>query len=183
MTYKGYESKVELDEKAGVFHGEVINTRDVITFQGSSIKELKQAFKDSVDDYLEFCASRGDDAEKPFSGKFLDSRAARSASANHDGGPAAGEEPECLCPGEAADGAETSSGRDNLTSRQGHRSVVRYLRPESDATMTAVPPRNSPSRSCRAATRLAPVEKPANTPSTRANSRAALMASLSLTAT
>jgi predicted HicB family RNase H-like nuclease len=71
MTYKGYQAKVDLDEEAGVFHGEVINTRDVITFQGSSVEELKQAFEDSVDDYLEFCASRGEDPEKPVSGKFL----------------------------------------------------------------------------------------------------------------
>ena len=71
MTYKGYQAIVALDEDAGVFHGEIINTRDVITFQGSSVKELKKAFKDSVDDYLEFCASRGEDPEKPFSGKFL----------------------------------------------------------------------------------------------------------------
>jgi predicted HicB family RNase H-like nuclease len=71
MKYKGYQAKVELDERAGLFHGEVINTRDVITFQGSSVDELKQAFQDSVDDYLDFCASRGEDPEKPFSGKFL----------------------------------------------------------------------------------------------------------------
>ena len=71
MTYKGYQATVTLDEGAGVFHGEVINTRDVITFQGSSVKELKKAFQDSVDDYLEFCASRGEDPERPFSGKFL----------------------------------------------------------------------------------------------------------------
>ncbi|MGA2737525.1 MAG: type II toxin-antitoxin system HicB family antitoxin [Bryobacteraceae bacterium] len=71
MTYKGYQARVDLDEEAGVFHGEVINTRDVITFQGSSVKELKQAFEDSLDDYLDFCASRGEDPEKPFSGKFL----------------------------------------------------------------------------------------------------------------
>ena len=71
MTYKGYQATVELDEEAGIFHGEVINTRDVITFQGSSVRELKRAFQDSVDDYLEFCASRGEDPEKPFSGKFL----------------------------------------------------------------------------------------------------------------
>jgi predicted HicB family RNase H-like nuclease len=71
MNYKGYPAKVELDEEAGVFHGDVINTRDVITFQGSSVGELKQAFEDSVDDYLEFCKSRGEDPEKPFSGKFL----------------------------------------------------------------------------------------------------------------
>jgi len=64
MTYKGYQSKVELDEEAGVFHGEVINVRDMITFQGTSVEELKRAFEDSVDDYLEFCASRGEDPEK-----------------------------------------------------------------------------------------------------------------------
>ena len=62
MTYKGYQARVELDEEARVFHGEVINTRDVITFQGSSVDELQQAFEDSVDDYLEYCAARG---EKP----------------------------------------------------------------------------------------------------------------------
>ena len=42
MTYKGYQSKVELDEEAGVFHGEVINTRDVITFQGTSVEGKRQ---------------------------------------------------------------------------------------------------------------------------------------------
>ena len=34
MNYKGYEAVLEFDEGAGIFHGEVINTRDVITFQG-----------------------------------------------------------------------------------------------------------------------------------------------------
>ncbi|MGO4881565.1 MAG: type II toxin-antitoxin system HicB family antitoxin [Bryobacteraceae bacterium] len=71
MTYKGYQARITLNEKAGVLHGEVINLRDVITFQGSSVKELKKAFADSVDDYLEFCAARGEDPEKPYSGKFL----------------------------------------------------------------------------------------------------------------
>ncbi len=60
-----------MDEEAGLFHGEVINTRDVITFQGRTVRQLKKAFADSVDDYLEFCAARGEDPEKPFSGKFL----------------------------------------------------------------------------------------------------------------
>jgi predicted HicB family RNase H-like nuclease len=70
MTYKGYQARVHLDEDAGVFHGEVINTRDVITFQKSSVKQLKQAFEDSIDDYLDFCASRGEAPEKPFPGKI-----------------------------------------------------------------------------------------------------------------
>jgi len=71
MEYKGYIGKVEFDSEAEVFHGEVINIRDVITFEGDSVEELKRAFEDSVDDYLEFCAARGEDPEKPFSGKFV----------------------------------------------------------------------------------------------------------------
>ncbi len=58
-------------KRAGFFHGDVINTRDVITFQGSSVKELKKALKGSVETYLAFCASLGEEAEKPFSGKLL----------------------------------------------------------------------------------------------------------------
>ena len=71
MEYQGYIGKVEFDDEAGIFHGEVINTRDVITFQGVSVRELKKAFQDSVDDYLAFCAERGESPDKPFSGQFV----------------------------------------------------------------------------------------------------------------
>ncbi|MBH8566479.1 type II toxin-antitoxin system HicB family antitoxin [Nostoc sp. CENA67] len=71
MKYKGYEAVVEFDAEAEIFHGEVINIRDVITFQGTSVSELKQAFHDSVDDYLDFCKERGEEPDKPFSGKFM----------------------------------------------------------------------------------------------------------------
>lgn len=71
MEYKGYIGKVEFDDEAGIFHGEVINTRDVITFQGDSVAELKKAFHESVDDYLAFCVSRGEEPDKPFSGQFV----------------------------------------------------------------------------------------------------------------
>ena len=57
MEYKGYIGKVEFDDEAEIFHGEVINTRDVITFQGTTVAEIKQAFHDSVEDYLDFCSS------------------------------------------------------------------------------------------------------------------------------
>ena len=70
MNYKGYEGIARFDEQAEMFTGEVINTRDVITFQGKSVEELKRAFEESVEDYLEFCASRGEEPDKPFSGTF-----------------------------------------------------------------------------------------------------------------
>ena len=71
MEYKGYSAKVEFDSDANIFHGEVINLRDMITFEGETVKKLKQAFQDSVDDYLDFCAQRGEAPEKPYSGKFV----------------------------------------------------------------------------------------------------------------
>jgi predicted HicB family RNase H-like nuclease len=71
MEYKGYIGHVEFDDDAEIFHGEVINTRDVITFQGKTVEEIKQAFRDSVEDYLEYCAKLGQQPEKPFTGKFM----------------------------------------------------------------------------------------------------------------
>jgi predicted HicB family RNase H-like nuclease len=71
MSYKGYEAVVDYDPDADLFHSEVINLRDVITFQGRSVDELKQALADSVEDYLAFCCERGEEAEKPFSGQFV----------------------------------------------------------------------------------------------------------------
>jgi predicted HicB family RNase H-like nuclease len=71
MNYKGYSAYVDFDDEAGIFHGEVLDTKDVITFQGSSVTELRKAFKDSIDDYLAFCKARGEEPDKPFSGKFI----------------------------------------------------------------------------------------------------------------
>ncbi|RCS43926.1 type II toxin-antitoxin system HicB family antitoxin [Bremerella cremea] len=71
FQYKGYLGRVEIDEEAGLLHGQVINTQDVITFQGESVEETKQAFHDSVDEYLKFCADHGKEPDKPFSGQFV----------------------------------------------------------------------------------------------------------------
>ena len=71
MEYKGYVGKIEIDEEAGILFGEVINVRDVITFEGASVAEVQMAFRESVEDYLEFCSQRGETPEKPFSGKFV----------------------------------------------------------------------------------------------------------------
>jgi len=71
MEYKGYFGKVVFDDEANIFHGEVINLRDVVTFQGKTVEELRKAFHESVDDYLDFCAVREEEPEKPYSGKFV----------------------------------------------------------------------------------------------------------------
>ena len=70
MVYKGYQGRFEYDEDADIFHGDVINLADVITFQGRSIDQLKKALKESVEDYLAFCKEKGKEPGKPYSGRF-----------------------------------------------------------------------------------------------------------------
>ena len=70
MEYKGYLGIVEFDAEARIFHGDIINTRDVITFQGTTVKEIEKAFKESIDDYIDWCKEEGVEPEKPYSGKF-----------------------------------------------------------------------------------------------------------------
>ena len=70
MEYKGYLGTVEYDAEAKIFHGDIINTRDVITFQGTTVKEIERAFKESINDYIAWCTEEGVEPEKPYSGKF-----------------------------------------------------------------------------------------------------------------
>jgi predicted HicB family RNase H-like nuclease len=71
MKYKNYTAVVEVDEDTGMLHGRVVGLRDGINFQGETVAEARKSFEESVDDYLEFCASRGEAPETPFSGQFL----------------------------------------------------------------------------------------------------------------
>ena len=70
MQHKGYKGCFEYDESSDIFHGQIIGIKDVVTFQGRSIDELKVALHDSVDDYLEMCEQEKKAPDKPFSGKF-----------------------------------------------------------------------------------------------------------------
>ena len=69
LSYKGYTGIVVFDPEAGLLHGEVAGLRDVVTFQGRSVDEVQAAFEASVDDYLAFCASRGEAPERAVSGR------------------------------------------------------------------------------------------------------------------
>jgi len=71
MSYMGYFGAVKFDDEAGIFHGDVLLAKGAVTFQGKSVDELKQAFQDSVDDYLNFCKESEIEPEKPFSGKLV----------------------------------------------------------------------------------------------------------------
>ena len=71
MQHKGYYGNAVFDDTNDILHGEVIGIKDVVTFQGESVQELRRAFEGSVDDYLEFCKERGETPAKPCSGRFV----------------------------------------------------------------------------------------------------------------
>jgi len=71
MTYKGYAARVEYDDTANIFHGEVMDTVDVITFQSDKATELRKEFERSVDEYLAFCAENNKKPDKPYSGRLV----------------------------------------------------------------------------------------------------------------
>jgi predicted HicB family RNase H-like nuclease len=71
LNYNGYIGVAEYDDEAETFHGEIANTRDVITFQSSDAKALKSEMIKSIDAHIAFCAKIGREASKPYSGEFL----------------------------------------------------------------------------------------------------------------
>ncbi len=71
MTYKGYTARIEFDDHDSIFVGRLLGIRDIVGFHADNVPELRAAFEESVDDYLEACAKIGKPAEKPASGKLM----------------------------------------------------------------------------------------------------------------
>jgi len=70
MNYKGYAARIEYSEEDGLFVGHIAGIRDVVGFHGESVKELRGAFEEAVDDYLDTCAKLSRVPQKPYSGKL-----------------------------------------------------------------------------------------------------------------
>ena len=65
MMYKGYTARYEIDEEEGVLHGRVDGIRSVVSFVAETPEDLEREFRISVDVYLEFCAERGYEPDRP----------------------------------------------------------------------------------------------------------------------
>ena len=71
MKHKGYAANIEYSEEDGCFVGHIAGIRDVVGFHGESVAELRFAFEDAVEDYLETCAKIGKEPQKSYSGKLM----------------------------------------------------------------------------------------------------------------
>lgn len=71
MTYKGYAARIEYSEDDGCFVGHIAGIQDIIGFHGDSTVELRQAFEEAVDDYLETCKTLNRKPQKSYSGNIM----------------------------------------------------------------------------------------------------------------
>ena len=71
MTYNGYAARIYYSDEDGLFVGRLAGIRDIVGFHGSSVRELKKAFKEAVDDYLAFCKQEGVPPRRPYSGRLM----------------------------------------------------------------------------------------------------------------
>jgi predicted HicB family RNase H-like nuclease len=71
IQYKGYRASIVYETEDDLLVGRIIAINDIISFHGTSLKEIKTAFKESVDDYLSLCKEMGKDPNKPYSGKVM----------------------------------------------------------------------------------------------------------------
>jgi predicted HicB family RNase H-like nuclease len=71
MTYKGYSARVDYDDDDEIFFGRIAGIRDGVSFHAQTVAELKAAFQEAVDDYVETCAKIGKSPQKPYSGNLM----------------------------------------------------------------------------------------------------------------
>jgi predicted HicB family RNase H-like nuclease len=70
LQYQNYYASVHFSAADEVFYGRILGINDLISFEGASVQELKAAFEEAVEDYLETCATIGKTPEKTYKGTF-----------------------------------------------------------------------------------------------------------------
>ena len=71
MTHRGYAARIDYSDEDGCFVGHIAGINDVVGFHGESVEELRDAFVESVDDYLETCEKLNRSPQKPYSGNLM----------------------------------------------------------------------------------------------------------------
>ncbi len=71
LTYNGYYATVYFDSDDDIFVGHLAGINDIIGFHADTVADLRAAFREAVDDYIETCAKIGKSPERPYSGRIM----------------------------------------------------------------------------------------------------------------
>ena len=64
LEHKGYLGSIEFSNEDDCFFGKILGINDLVTFEGSSVQEIKVAFREAIDDYILICERAGKEPEK-----------------------------------------------------------------------------------------------------------------------
>ncbi|MHB0990165.1 MAG: type II toxin-antitoxin system HicB family antitoxin [Burkholderiales bacterium] len=70
LTHKGFTGSIAASIQDNCLYGKILFVDDVITYEGTTVVEIKEAFIKAVDDYLDYCCRNGQQPNKPYSGTF-----------------------------------------------------------------------------------------------------------------
>lgn len=70
LSYKGYHGSIEFSLNDNILFGQVININSLISYEGTTLDELKKDFKNAIDEYLKMCKEHNETPEKAYTGTF-----------------------------------------------------------------------------------------------------------------
>jgi len=70
LIYQDYIGSVHFNSDDEVFFGKIEGIDDLVSFEGSSVNELKKSFEEAVEDYIEICTLNNKKNEKSYKGSF-----------------------------------------------------------------------------------------------------------------
>ena len=71
MNYKGYSARIEYDDEDAILTGQIAGIRDGVGFHAETVEDLRNAFQEAVEDYIETCAKIGKEPQKAYSGQVM----------------------------------------------------------------------------------------------------------------
>lgn len=70
LKHHGYYGSIEASPEDNCLYGKLQFIRALVSYEGETVAELEQAFRDAVDDYLATCAEQEQAPEIPCKGSF-----------------------------------------------------------------------------------------------------------------
>lgn len=70
MQYNGYYGSAEASLEDATLYGKLEFISALVSYEGTTVQELKKAFEDAVEDYLATCRVKGYEPEIPCKGSF-----------------------------------------------------------------------------------------------------------------
>lgn len=70
LKYKDFIGTVNFSAEDGVFYGKIEGIKSMVSFEGETVQDLEQDFKDAVNQYIDYCERHNITPKKSYSGKI-----------------------------------------------------------------------------------------------------------------